>query len=184
MSAPLDSFETALLSRLREQVDQRPDVRPRTPRLRLGLGAAVAVGSAAVMVVVLPGLGNTAAFSVQQGNTGTITVEVQRLEDASGLETELARFGVEAEITYLPDRQECAPGRYVPVKRRLSGMSVSMGSTRLIVTLPPDTIRSGETFVMAVSGAGDGSGGFAGWTEFDVTAGPVRPCAVLSRFLN
>ena len=145
--------------------------------------------AAAAIVVLVPGLGTTTAYSVQEGNSGTVTVEVRRLEDALGLEAELAKHGIDAEITYLPDRRQCAPGRYTPVDRRLSGMAVSMGFNLLRVTLPPGAVRDGETFVMAVSGgpippsssepSPDGisdSGGFGGWTDFDVTAGPVRPC--------
>lgn len=192
MNAQLDSFETALLTRLREQVDQQPALRPGFSRPRLLLGAAATVAAAAAMVVVVPGLGSTTAYSVQEGNSGTITVEVQRLADAEGLEAELAKYGVNADITYVPDRQECASGRYAPVDRSLSGMGVSMGSQLLRVTLPPGTVRDGETFVMAVSGEAippsssepsqDGiidMGGFSGWADFDVTAGPVQPCRVV-----
>jgi hypothetical protein len=144
------------------------------------------------MVVVVPGLGSNTAYSVQEGNSGTITVEVQRLEDAEGLEAELAKFGVMADITYVPDSQECAPGRYTPVARSLSGMGIAMGSELLRVTLPPGTVRDGETFVMAVSGKAippsssepsqDGvidMGGFSGWADFNVTAGAVQPCAAI-----
>jgi hypothetical protein len=190
MNAQLDSFETALLTRLREHVDQQPDVRPHFSRPRLLLGAAATVAAAAAIVVVTPGLGTTTAYSVQEGNSGTITVEVNRLENAEGLETELAKFGVIADITYLRDKQECAPGRYTPVDRRPSGMQVSMGANLLRVTIPPGGVRDGETFVMAVSGENiprstepsqDGitdMGGFGGWTDFNVTGGPVRPCTV------
>jgi hypothetical protein len=190
MNAQLDSFETALLTRLREHMDQQPDVRPRFSRPRLLLGAAAMVAAAAAMVVVIPGLGTTAAYSVQEGNAGTITVEVNRLEDAEGLEAELAKFGVKADIAYLPDKTECAPGRYTPVDRALSGMQVSMGAQLLRVTLPPGTVRDGETFVMAVSGEAippsseqsqddiTDMGGFSGWTDFNVTAGSVQPCRV------
>lgn len=178
MNAQLDTFETALLARLREHVDQGPAVRPRFSRPRLLLAAAATVAAASAMVVVVPGLGTTAAYSVQEGNSGTITVEVQRFEDAEGLEAELAKFGVNADITYVPDRQECAPGRYAPVDRSLSGLGVTMGSP-LQVTLPPGTVRDGETFVMAVSGGAIPPAGFSGWTDFDVTAGPVQPCRVV-----
>lgn len=192
MNAPLDSFETALLTRLREHVDQQPAVRPRLSRPRLLLGAAATVAAAVAMVVVVPGLGTTTAYSVQEGNSGTITVEVRRLEDAKGLEAELAKYGVTADVTYVPDHQMwCAPGRYTPVDRKLSGMQVEMGAQLLKVTLPPGTVRDGEIFVMAVFGeviptstepSQDGvrdDGGFSGLTEFDVTAGPVQPCKVV-----
>ena len=178
MNAPLDSFETALLTSLREDVEHQTTVRPRLSRPGLFLGLAAA--AAAAMIVVVPGLGTTAAYSVQEGNSGTITVEVQRLEDADGLEAELSKYGVTADITYLSDRQECAPRRYTPVDRSLSGMQVSMGSDLLRVTLPPGTVRDGETFVMAVSGDSVvDRGGFTGWSDFDVTAGPVQPCSVV-----
>ena len=192
MNAPLDSFETALLDRLLEHVDQQRAARPRWSRPRLLVAAAATVAAAAAAVVVVPGLGSTTAYSVQEGNSGTITVKVERLEDAEGLEAELAKHGVAADITYLPDQQECAPGRYTPVDRRLSGMGVTIGAHVLEVTLPPGTVRDGETFVMAVSGAvippsssgpsEDGivdEGGFSSWTDFDVTAGPVPPCVVV-----
>lgn len=192
MSASLDSFETVLLAQLRDHVDEQSVQRPRFSRTRLMLGAATTVVAAAALVLVVPGLGSTTAYSVQEGNSGTITVEVQRLEDAEGLEAELAEHGVVADITYVPDGQECAPGRYTPVDRRLSGMGLTMGSDRLEVTLPPGTVRDGETFVMAVSGEAippsptepsqggiTDMGGFSGWADFDVTAGPVQPCTVI-----
>jgi len=192
MNAQLDSFETALLTRLREHVDQQSAVRPRFSRRRLLLGAAATVAAAAAMVVVVPGLGSSTAYSVQEGNSGTITVEVQRLEDADGLEAELAKYGVDADVTYVPDRQECAARRYEPVDRSLSGLGVTMGAELLRVSLPPGTVRDGETFVMAVSGEAippsslepsqDGiidMGGFSGWADFNVTAGPVQPCMVV-----
>jgi hypothetical protein len=192
MNAQLDSFETALLNRLREHVDQQPAPRARVSRPRLLLGAAATAAAAAAIIVVVPGLGTTTAYSVQEGNSGTITVEVNRLEDAEGLEAELAEVGVKADITYLPDKQECAPGRYTPVDRALSGMQVAMGAHLLRVTLPPGTVRDGETFVMAVSGGAtppdsepsrDGitdMGGFSGWTDFNVTAGQVQLCRVVT----
>lgn len=192
MNAPLDSFESALLTRLRDHVDQQPASTPRFSRPRLLLPAVATVAAAGVMVVVIPGLGTTTAYSVQEGNSGTITVEVHRPEDADGLEEELAQYGVKADVTYLTDRQECSPGRYTPVGRSLSGMGISIGSELLRVTLPPGTVRDGETFVMAVSGEAiapsssessrDGTtdeGGYSGWSDFDVTAGPVQPCTAV-----
>lgn len=192
MTPSLDSFETALLTQLRERVEYQPVPRPRRSRSRL-LIAAGAVLAAAAAIVVVPGLSTPAAYSVQEGNAGTITVEVRRLEDAQGLESELAKYGVAADVTYLPRRQECAPGRYTSVDRRLPGMEVSIGSQLLRVRLPPGTVRDGETFVMAVSGqvvapasskpSQDGvtdSGAFSSWTDFDVTAGPVAACKPVS----
>lgn len=191
MNAPLDSFETALLSRLRDQVQEPTAASHRIRRSRLLLAAAATVAAAAAMVVVVPGLGSTAAYSVQEGNSGTITVEVRRLEDAEGLEAALAEYGVNADITYVPNGRTCAPGRYTPVYRKLSGMELEVGRERLKVTLPPGAVRVGETFVLSVSGkvmsassapsvAGETvSDVFNSTTDFDVTAGPVQPCRVI-----
>ncbi len=74
MNAPLDSFEAALLNRLRDQVDEPVAAPHRIRRSRLLLAAAATVAAAVAMVVVVPGLGSTAAYSVQEGNSGTITV--------------------------------------------------------------------------------------------------------------
>lgn len=75
-------------------------------------------------------------------------------------------------------------------------MGVTMGATLLRVTLPPGTVRNGETFVMAVSGeatppAPEPSregvrdlGGFSGWSDLDVTSGPVQPCTVVPSTLD
>lgn len=71
------------------------------------------------------------------------------------------------------------------------GLGVTVGSQRLEVTLPPGTVRDAETCVMAVSGEAipsstsepsqDGIVDMrgSGWTDFNVTAGPVPPCTVV-----
>lgn len=171
MNAHPRTFEDALLARLTEHVEAPAARFVRRPVLVAAAVVALALG----LVVVGPGLGSDPAYSVQEGNAGTVTVRVDRLEDAGGLEDALAEAGIAADVLYLPDGRQCAPGRYEPVDRPLSGMTVSLGADRLEVTLPPGTVRDGEVFVMAVSGASDGSA-FTGWTDFDVTAGPVADC--------
>lgn len=195
MSTQLDSFETRLLDELdafREQVVGASG-RRRTTRRRIVAGAGVAAAAVAG-VLVIPGLGPTAAYSVSEGNSGQITVEVRRLEDASGLEEALAEHGVVADIRYLPYGQACAAGRYVAVERRLTGMGAALGSSILRIVLPPGAVRDGETFVMWVSGremtademaeleVEEGTTvtqGFHSRVDFDVAAGPVKPCDVV-----
>lgn len=66
----------------------------------------------------------------------------------------------------------------------LSGMGIAMESDLLQVTLPPGTVRDGETFVLAVSGRDRSPSelrenevsGFSGWAEADVTASTIQPC--------
>ncbi len=114
---------------------------------------AVAAGVAAtavVGVVLVPGLGPTRAYSVQEGHAGTIEVQINRPHDAAGLERALEEHGIAADITYLPDLQECAPGRFAEVAREV-GMSLQIGQEMVKVTLPPGAVRDGETFVMVLS---------------------------------
>lgn len=146
----LDPFESRLLAELRREVGA-PDARAprRTRRRALAVAAAVAAG-AVVGVVLVPGLGTTPVYSVQEGNSGEIEVEINRPEDAAGLERALEEHGIAADITYLPGLQACAEGRYDEVDREVA-MSLSIGQDRVQVTLPPGAVREGETFVMALS---------------------------------
>lgn len=187
MSTQLDPFEARVLAELRRHVSERRDVPTRrrtTAWWVAGLAAAATVAVAGVVLV--PGLGSTTAYSVQEGNSGEIEVEINRPEDATGLEQALEGHGIAADITYLPDMQTCAPGRYTEVERSLPGMSTAVGSGGIIVTLPPGTVREGETFVLAWSVEAladhtlpDGTRATHGThasVEFGVAAGPVAPC--------
>lgn len=190
----LDAFETRLLLDLRREVS---DPTRSAPAARRGRGRlAVLAGAAAASVaglVIVPGLGTAPAYSVSEGNPGEIHVEINRPEDAAGLERALAEHGIKADVTYLPDMAECAPGRYEPVDREM-GMTLSMSEEQVTVTLSPGAVREGETFVMVwsveplsheelvASDTGDGVrtvSGFASNVTADITAGRVLPCRVL-----
>ena len=158
MNTQLDSFESKLLTALREHVDAgasayptlashpMPHHRPRRRRLVLAMGVvAAAVGG----VMFLPGIGNTPAYSVQEGNAGKIEVQVNRFEDAAGLEAALAEHGVNAQITYVPDGGQCTPGRYEPIPRK--GITLTMGSNLFRITLDPGTARDDEILVVDAS---------------------------------
>jgi hypothetical protein len=174
MTTTLDPFETALLARLRDVVAEgaaEPVAARRRRRTTLRLLAAAA--GLAVGAVAVPGLLANPAYSVSEGNDGRVKVSVHRLDDAAGLREALAAYGIRADVTFLADGLECAPGRYVPVERR--GMLVSVGSDRFSVTLAPGTVRDGETFVIAASVVPLGNGVRA-WVDFGVTSGPVTAC--------
>ena len=148
----LDAFESRLLAGLRREVGAARAVAParrRTRRRALAVAAGVAA-TAVAGVVLVPGLGTTRAYSVQEGNAGTIEVQINRPQDAVGLERALEEHGIAADITYLPDLQECAPGRFAEVEREV-GMSLQIGQEMVRVTLPPGAVRDGETFVMELS---------------------------------
>lgn len=162
MTTQLDHFETNLLIALREHVadrsspanalpEQIPSSRRRTGRKpsRPLVGGIAAAGAAVVGVIFVPGLGPNPAYSVQEGNSGQITVEVNRFEDAAGLERALADHGIEAEITYVPDGGICAPGRYVPIDGR--GIRLTLGADLFRIALAPGAVRDGETLVVDAS---------------------------------
>lgn len=189
----LDPFESRLLAELRREV-VAADVR--TPRRTRGRALAVAAGVAAtatVGVVLVPGLGTTPVYSVHEGNSGEIEVEINRPEDATGLERALEEHGIAADITYLPDLQGCAPGRFAEVDRAV-GMSLQIGEEIVKVTLPPGAVRDGETFVMVLSveamtqdelseiSTRDGTrtiDGTRSSVSAEVASGPVGPCKVV-----
>ncbi|MDO5503558.1 MAG: hypothetical protein Q4G67_10335 [Actinomycetia bacterium] len=193
MNTSLDTFETRLLDSLRTEVADRatdqenPDPSPtnaRRPRRRYLLTAAAVAATAGALLFV-PGLGTQPAYSVQDGNAGEVIVEINRPEDAAGLQSALAAHGIAADITYLPELQECAQGRFTEVDRAIPGLTVSVGTESVGVIIPPGTVRDGETFVLTWSvlpmtdkeleSLDAVSGGHLS-TDFGVAAGPVAPC--------
>lgn len=185
MTTQLDSFETRLLAELRREVaaPSPASPAPRRPRRIVAVLAGVAA-TAVVGVVLVPGLGPTPAYSVQEGNAGEIEVEVNRPEDAAGLEELLAEHGVAADITYLEWPLECAEDRYVEVPDdRQAGMSMSIGGDLVRLTLPPGAVREGDTVVVSLSyrevrGSEDGYDFTGGESSgaFGISSGPVAPC--------
>lgn len=155
MNTQLDTYETRLLADLRREVaaaataTEAVPAPGRTRRRALALAAGVAAATV-VGIVLVPGLGTTPAYSVQEGNAGEVEVQVNRPEDAAGLERALEDRGIVADITYLPDLQQCAEGRFTEVAREV-GLSLSIGEDLVRVTLPPGAVRDGETFVMVLS---------------------------------
>lgn len=94
MSTELDSFETRLLAELRDYITEQrdddnttPDGQGRLPRRWLAVAASSIVVVAAALL--LPGVGTSPAYSVGEGNAGEIRVDINRPEDAAGLQEAL-----------------------------------------------------------------------------------------------
>ena len=182
MNRSLDTFESDLLTALRDEVEARAPRRGRSRRRLAATGAGVAAASAA-LVLVVPGLGVTPAYSVQEGNGGLVEVQVNRFEDADGLERALAEAGVPAEVNYVADGGECTRPGVTVVERR--GISLSMGADLFAVTLAPATVRAGETLVIDASlvpvppteeGGIRSEEGVRIWVSAEVVAGDVGTC--------
>lgn len=183
----LDAFEAALLSELKSEVERNEDARPQQQvvpltsptarrRRRWYLPSAAAVAAAAAVAVTVTTNLPTPAYAVSQRNNGEVTVEVNRLEGARGLEQALLEHGITADVTYLPDGKACAPGRYAAVDT--PGLTLGVSAERFEVTIPPDAVGQDDTFVLsaAVVPLPDG---VSASVSFDVAQGPIGPCRVI-----
>lgn len=96
---PLDSFEAALLTELRETVSQRAAA-PAKRRTRSVAAVAVAGIAALATGIGLTSMGGSPAFAVETAADGEIIVRIHELTDAAGLEQALADQGVTAKVQY------------------------------------------------------------------------------------
>jgi hypothetical protein len=114
-------FEERLLDELRSLVVAQPSSGPERPLRRPGTWIAarsrrrlVLVGSTAALLAVgvgtgVPFLSSGAgpAYAVSRNDDGTVTVEINSLSDAAGLESKLREAGVHAVVQYLPPGKAC-----------------------------------------------------------------------------
>ena len=102
------TFEDRLLTQLRQVVAANPAPTAHTaPRRRLVIaGAGVAAASAAAAVVTIAGGGTSNAYALETQPDGSVTVHINSLRDASGLEDSLRRAGIPAVVSYSAN---CAP---------------------------------------------------------------------------
>lgn len=105
----LDRFETALLAELREEAARRGSVSsPRRSKARLVVPVSIAAALVVAAVVGGPGPARPApTFAVERQNNGDVVVNVEDWSDPAGLERELGRQGVTAEVAY--DAQAMRP---------------------------------------------------------------------------
>ncbi|MEJ5946349.1 hypothetical protein WDZ17_13710 [Pseudokineococcus basanitobsidens] len=183
----LDAFETALLADLKSEVERNADARqqevvPLTSpvahrRRRWYLPSAAAVAAAAAVAVTVTTNLPTPAYAVSQRMTGEVTVEVNRLEGERGLEEALLEHGVTADVTYLPEGETCAPGRYDVVDT--PGLTLGVSAERFEVTIPPNAVGPGDTFVLSAAVVPQPDGGVSASVSFDIAQGPIAPCRVI-----
>jgi hypothetical protein len=101
-----DRFEDRLLRELRQSIAARPA--PAAPparghRRRIAAGAGgLALATVSVAAVVIGTGGTPAAYAVEPGSGGTVTVSIHQLSDAAGLQQALQAAGVDAVVDYDP----------------------------------------------------------------------------------
>ncbi len=87
---------------------RRSNVKRRVSAL-IGIAAALAL----MLAIVLPALGGengrSPAYAVTENQDGSVTVQINSIEDADGLEQKLEDAGVPAAVHFLPPGKLCNP---------------------------------------------------------------------------
>ncbi|TMR07952.1 hypothetical protein ETD86_49875 [Nonomuraea turkmeniaca] len=158
------------------------------PRLLVAAGVAAAVAVTPLFV----GTG-TSAYAVSRSPDGTLTVTLSGLRDPEGLEAELGKAGVKADVTFLEPGMRCVAPRFVGVDESYGGPPVdgpdelreqvrTVRSFKAIrassgtFQIYPEYIKPHETLVLEFS---DGENAQVLWRlgSWLAKAGsPVKPC--------
>jgi hypothetical protein len=222
---PLPGFEQRLLDELRDVATERATKRPTvsatgpqpparriTGRTRLVVGAAAAAVIGAVLAIGVPllagddGAPSAAAYTVEPGEDGKITVTIKRLEDAEGLKRQLAEHGVRAQVAYSPPGKGCADSWFplskhilysldmpfpetpeIPDGEKITFRPAELGDRTLVIHTsdsvseaePPPGVEKDYDLVSA--GMFSDSTGKETYVNVDigVADGPVGPCPVI-----
>jgi hypothetical protein len=179
-------FEDRLLAELRQVVAARTaseavagSRRRRAPRLLLG-GAATAVVTGTLLFVAAGGDRVPPAFAIERQPDGNVTVKINRLSDADGLQRQLRAAGIAAVVNYTPLGKACREprGRRAAPPQSPTGASVSGSSATghaSSFTITRNMVGVGQTLVIMTSG-GDG----ASSVGMEVVQGPVSPCKLVN----
>jgi hypothetical protein len=175
------NFEERLLFELRKTVSaesaergQRRQVR----RLAVAGGLAAVLAAAVAAGVFFLSAGAQPAYAVTENADGTVTVEIDSLTDAAGLQAKLRAAGVNTVAEYLPAGKMCQRPWFIPYGRRFGGATqsgvehLSGGGVRftLSANIPDDAIVVIET----QTGPGDETALAIGLAQ-----GDVPPCQVV-----
>lgn len=135
MSDDVKNFEERLLLELRSLVPaaDRGQQRPlwRRPRLVLAGGLTAVLATATTAGIVLLSTGTQAAYAVTKNADGTVTVEIDSLSDAAGLQAKLQAAGVNAVVQYLPEGKACQQPWFTPLGHPVGGTSTQSGVNKL-----------------------------------------------------
>jgi len=123
----MSNFEERLLVELRGLVAASPPARGQRhpvwsrPRLVLAGGLVAVAAAAAAAGVFFLAAGTPAAYAVTKNADGTVTVEIDSLSDAAGLEAKLQAVGVNAVVQYLPAGKMCKQPWFTPAGPAAAG---------------------------------------------------------------
>ncbi|MFI0424926.1 hypothetical protein [Spongiactinospora sp. 9N601] len=205
-------FKDKLLMELKAEVAERA-ARRRSPVLRWSPGrrflagaGVVGVAAAAALTVPLVTGQESPAYALTKGADGSINLKIRELRDADQVEKDLARFGISADITYLPLGKRCASGRAKPlagddvkitpeqlgskdpaVKKKARDLLDNTPSAKAItphegITIYPKHIKPGQqVLIEAAENAEQVSAAKPGvvWSfSGRLVEGPIAPCKV------
>ena len=176
----MSTFEERLLVELRSLVAAPPAGGGRRRALWRRPRVVVAGGLAAAAAAVVAGVlvfstGTQAAYAVTKNADGTVTVEIDSLTDAAGLQAKLQEAGVNAVVEYLPEGKICRQPWYTPAGRGAEGAE----QTSSVQNMSDGTIRftigrdrpAGSTLVITTqTGPGNLTALGLGYAQGDVPA--------------
>ncbi len=180
----MSNFEERLLHELRivvgEQPTDRGERRPvrRGQRLALAGGLAAAVTAAAIAGVVFFTAGTQAAYAVTKNADGSVTVEIDSLTDATGLQAKLQAAGVNAVVEYLPAGKTCQQPWFTPAGHQGGETQQSSvgpaGNGAIRFTISGDHPDGATLVVTTQTGPGNETALGLGWAQ-----GAVPACQVV-----
>ena len=169
---PRSGYEERLLTELRALAERNAAEAPpepayharravRRPKLALaGIAGGACAASVAIAFTGGDGGGST-AYAVQPHDDGSVTVEINRLEDAAGLEHELRAAGVPAEVDFLALGRTCREPRFTPAPPRtlelFGGLSIPV-TIGAVTTGPPELeqqLARSISFTLQTGATGD-----------------------------
>ncbi len=176
----MSNFEERLLVELRGLVSTKPrSTGQRWGGRRLALAGVVAAGFAAAATAgaFFLSAGAQAAYAVTKNADGSVTVKVDSLTDAAGLQAALENAGVNAVVAYLPAGKMCQQPWFTPAGRTGGTESGGVGPNpdgTTSFTIGGD-IPADETLVVTTqTGPGGEQALGIGWAN-----GTVPPCQVV-----
>jgi len=179
----MSNFEERLLVELQSLVVAPPSgggqrrALWRRPRLVLAGGLAAAAAATVAGVLVLS-TGTQAAYAVTKNADGTITVEIDSLTDAAGLQAKLQEAGVNAVVEYLPEGKICKQPWYTPAGVGAAGEQTSgvqhMDDGTIRFTIGGDRPAGSTLVVTTQTGPGSLTALGLGYAQ-----GDVPPCQVV-----
>lgn len=181
----MSNFEERLLHELRDVAAARPvdhgqrHALWRRPRVALAGGLAALLAAATSAAVFFVSAGTQAAYAVTENADGTITVEIDSLRDAAGLQAKLRAAGVNAVVAYLPAGKMCKQPWFTPAGVGAAGGTrgsevgrTSDGATRFTIS---GNRPSSSTLVITTQTGPDGERALGiAWAR-----GDVPPCVVV-----